>query len=80
MRLVGFRERSKGIPLFRSPLVHFLLIGALLYALQSTQSLVSEPIVVEVLRSEILEQIVAYQSRTGREASSAEARSIENQI
>jgi hypothetical protein len=80
MRLVGFRERSKGIPLFRSPLVHFLLIGALLYALQSTQSLVSEPIVVEVLRSEILGRIVAYQSQTGREASSVEARSIENQI
>jgi hypothetical protein len=80
MRLVDSRERSKGIPLFRSPLVHFLLIGALLYALQNTRSWVSEPIVVEVLRSEISERIVAYQSQIGREASAAEARSIENQI
>jgi hypothetical protein len=64
----------------RSPLVHFLLIGALLYGLQDARSSRSEPIVVEVMRSEITERIAAYEGQTGRKASAVEARSIENQI
>jgi len=66
--------------LFRSPLVHFLLIGALLYGLQSMWSARSEPIVVEVLRSEIMERVTAYQSQTGRQPTADEARAIENQV
>jgi hypothetical protein len=66
--------------LLRSPLVHFLLLGALLFGLNSAQSSVSEPTVVEVLRSEIDERIAAYQSQMGRIPSAVEAVSIENQI
>lgn len=66
--------------MLRSPLVHFLLIGALLYGVQITRSSISEPIVVEVLRSEIMETIAAYKSQTGHEPSVVEARAIENQV
>jgi hypothetical protein len=40
----------------------------------------SEPIVVEVLQSEIIEQVAAYQSQIGREPSAAEAEAIANQV
>jgi hypothetical protein len=66
--------------LLRSPLVHFLLIGALLYALQSSRSSISEPIVVEVLRSEIMERLAAYQSQIGHQPNAVEAKAIENQV
>ena len=66
--------------MIRSPLVHFLLIGALLYGLQSTWSARSEPIVVEVLRSEIMDRVTAYQSQIGREPSATEAEAIASQV
>jgi len=68
------------VSLLRSPLVHFLLVGALFYGLQSALSPVSEPIVVEVLQSEIDQRIKAYRMQLGREPSPSEARSIESQV
>lgn len=66
--------------MLRSPLLHFLLLGIVLFGLKSAQSTISEPAVVEVLRSEIDERVAAYQRQMGREPSPLEARSIENQI
>jgi hypothetical protein len=56
-----------------------MLVGSLLVALQSAWSSLSEPIVVEVLQSEIDEQIAAYRGQSGREPTAIEALSIENQ-
>ncbi len=66
--------------MLRSPLVHFLLVGALLFGLESTWASHSEPTVVEVLRSEIDDRIAAYQNQVRREPSAVEVRAIENQI
>lgn len=66
--------------MIRSPLVHFLLIGALLVALEGLWASHSQPTVVEVLRSEIDERIVAYENQVGREPSDSEKRAIEEQI
>lgn len=71
---------SKEITLLRSPLLHFLILGALLFALKGSQTRLLEPIVIEVFQSEIDAQITAYQRQVGREASATEADSIENQI
>ena len=65
--------------MLRSPLLHFMLIGALLFGLQRIGSVVPEASIVEVRRSQIDEGIAAYQKQMGREATSDEARSIENQ-
>lgn len=66
--------------MLRSPLVHFILVGALLFGLKSTWASHSEPTVVEILRSEIDEQISTYQKQVGREPNAAELRSLENQV
>lgn len=79
--MIDSGDLSKGLlPLLRSPLVHFLLFGALLFGLQRLRSPDSEPVVVEVLRSEIDERIAAYQNQLGRKPSVAELRTIENQV
>jgi hypothetical protein len=69
--------------LLHSPLLHFLIAGALLFALQRGWSSVmdrSADSVVDVNRSEILERIANYQKQMGRLASESEARSIENHV
>lgn len=67
----------------RSPLVHFLLVGALLLALQRVALPLfesSEPPSVEVLRSEIDARIEAYQRQMRRRVGPTETLSIENQV
>lgn len=67
----------------RSPLVHFLLAGALLLALQRVALPLfdaREPPSVEVLQSEIDARIEAYQRQMRRRVGAQEARSIENQV
>lgn len=76
-RLSGTCER---VPLFRSPLFHFLLVGALLVGLKSTRTPILEWEVVTVLQSEIDERIATYRTQLGREPSEAETLSIENQV
>jgi len=66
--------------LLRSPLLHFLLIGALLVVLQSVYYSRSESFVVEVLQSEIDERVASFQKQIGRRPSPAEALSVENQV
>lgn len=77
--------RSKGARLLRSPLLHFLFAGGLLFALQAAWSRVpesdaAEPPRIEVARSEIDERIDAYRRQMGRLPSEAEARAIESQV
>jgi len=66
--------------LLRAPLLHFLLLGGLIYALQSIGSDVPETQVVEVRRSAIAERLQAYAQQMGRAPSDVEARSIEKQV
>jgi protein-tyrosine phosphatase len=66
--------------LLRSPLLHFLLVGGLLFALQATWSSAPETPQIEVRRSEIAERIEAYRRQMGRDATEEEARAIENQV
>ena len=66
--------------MIRSPLLHFLLAGALIFALQSVWSSAPEESRIEVRRSEIDERIEAYRRQMGRAPNDAEARSIENQV
>jgi hypothetical protein len=71
--------------LLRSPLLHFLIAGGLLFALQTAWSRVpeaesTEPPRIEVARSEIDERLDAYRRQMGREPSEAEARAIERQV
>ena len=66
--------------MLRAPLLHFLLLGGLLYALQSIGSDVPETQVVEVRRSAIAERLEAYTQQMGRAPSDVEARSIEKQV
>ena len=66
--------------MFRSPLLHFVLIGGLLFAGQSIWSRVPETPVVEVPRAEIAEAIETYALQMGRAPSQDEARAIERQV
>jgi hypothetical protein len=66
--------------LLRSPLLHFLLVGGLLFALQLAWSRVPENPQIEVRRSEIDERVEAYRRQMGRAASEEEAKAIENQV
>ncbi len=66
--------------MFRSPLSHFLLVGALLFGVQRAYSGFSEPIVVEVLQSEIDQRLEAFRRQSGRAPNAPEAASIENQL
>ena len=66
--------------MLRSPLLHFLLIGALLFALRLIGPTSSTTPVVEVRRSEIDARIAAFRSQMGRQPTEAETRSIEDQV
>ncbi|MEM9174700.1 MAG: peptidylprolyl isomerase [Myxococcota bacterium] len=66
--------------MLRAPLLHFLLLGGLLYAFQSIGSDAEEIPVVEVQRSAIEERLEVYRNQMGRPPSPAEARSIEKQV
>ena len=66
--------------MLRSPLLHFLLLGGLLFALQGAWSSVPETPRIEVRRSEIDERLEAYQRQMGRPATAEEAGAIENQV
>ncbi|MAG34159.1 MAG: hypothetical protein CL908_25040 [Deltaproteobacteria bacterium] len=66
--------------MLRSPLLHFLLAGVLLFALQSAWSSVPQTPIVEVRRGEIDERIESYRLQMGRAASPSEAQAIEEQV
>ena len=66
--------------MLRSPLLHFLLLGGLIFAIQSLRALPEDAPVVEVSRAEIAEAIETYRLQMGREPSEAEARAIERQV
>jgi hypothetical protein len=64
----------------RSPLLHFLALGALLFAIRTAASRVPEVPVVEVRRSDIEGQIEAYRQQLGRPLSVSESAAIERQV
>lgn len=66
--------------MFRSPLLHFLVLGALLFIGQSVYSRVPEAPVVVIQRSEIAERLDAYRQQMGRVPSESEADAIERQV
>ncbi|MFK7897416.1 MAG: peptidyl-prolyl cis-trans isomerase [Myxococcota bacterium] len=65
--------------MLRSPLLHFLLLGSLLFALQTAWSSVPETPVVEVQRSVIEESVAAYRTQMGRPPTESERDALENQ-
>lgn len=66
--------------MLRVPLLHFLALGALLFALQTGFGREPERRSVEVLRSEVAERIEAFALQVGRAASPEEARALEDQV
>jgi len=65
--------------LHRSPLLHFLLIGALLFALQTALAPSSSVRVIEVRRSEVAERVALFERQIGRAARPPEIQAIEDQ-
>jgi hypothetical protein len=64
----------------RAPLFHFLVIGGLLFALQTAFGRESEaPRVVEVSRSDVAERIEAFALQVGRPADPEEVQALERQ-
>lgn len=66
--------------MLRSPLLHFLLLGAALFLIDAALTWAPESPVVEVAQSAIDERLAAYQIQMGRAATPEEARSIEAQV
>lgn len=66
--------------MLRSPLLHFLLAGALLFAMDAAWTWSPDTPVVKVNQSEINERLAAYQRQVGRAATADEARAIESQV
>lgn len=66
--------------MLRSPLVHFLLIGALLFGLRLAWPGTPDKPVALVHRSEIEARIAAFATEVRRPVSAAEARAIEDQV
>jgi hypothetical protein len=66
--------------LLRSPLLHFLILGALLFALRGVFNSPDEAVVIEVPRSEIDERIQLFERQMGRAVAVREAQAIENQV
>jgi hypothetical protein len=66
--------------LLRSPLLHFLLIGALLFALHAALAPSSSIRVIEVHRSEIAERVALFERQMGRAARPSEIRAIQDQV
>lgn len=65
--------------MLRKPLLHFLVLGVLLFALQSAFDDSAEARPVEVLRSEVDERIEAFALQVGRAPSPKEVRALEDQ-
>jgi hypothetical protein len=79
----GLAISQKGLerePLLRSPLLHFVLLGTLIYVVQSMRSYEPEVSIVEVRRSEIDERLESYRQQMGRAPTEPESRAIENQV
>ena len=66
--------------MLRSPLLHFLLLGAALFVIDAALTWAPESPVVEVAQSAIDERLAAYQLQMGRAATPEEALSIETQV
>lgn len=66
--------------MLRSPLLHFLLLGTLLFVGQSVYFRVPETPVVVVQRSQINERLDAYRQQMGRPPNEKEAAAIERQV
>lgn len=68
--------------MLRAPLLHFLALGALLFALQTglRQAEPVPPRTIEVSRSEARERIEAFALQIGRPASVSEAKALEDQV
>ncbi|MBW2499040.1 MAG: peptidyl-prolyl cis-trans isomerase [Deltaproteobacteria bacterium] len=66
--------------MLRSPLIHFLLIGGLLFGLRATSSRMPETPAVFLSRAEIEEQIAAYARQMRRPANEREAAAIERRM
>ncbi len=65
--------------MLRAPLLHFILVGGLLFVLQSAWSRVPETPRVRVLRSEIEDALESYARQMGRAPNETETRAIESQ-
>jgi hypothetical protein len=65
--------------LLRSPLIHFLALGGLLFALQTAVGRESDVRIVEVSRSEVAERIEAFALQVGRPAGPEEVEALERQ-
>lgn len=65
--------------MLRAPLFHFLILGGLLFALQSGFGRAPERRAVEILRSEVAERIEAFALQVGRAPEAEERRALEDQ-
>ena len=65
--------------MLRKPLLHFLVLGGVLFALQTGFNDAVEARAVEVLRTEVDERIEAFALQLGRAASAEEARALADQ-
>jgi hypothetical protein len=73
--------QSKGAEtLLRSPLVHFLLLGGLLFVIDAAWSRAPERVVIEVSRGDIAERIEAYRQQMRRDPTPSEIEAIERQV
>jgi hypothetical protein len=66
--------------LLRSPLLHFLLLGAALFLMEAAWSWSPETPVVTVAQSAIDERLAAYHVQMGRAPTAEESRAIEDQV
>ena len=66
--------------MLRSPLLHFVLLGTLIFVVQLFWDYEPEVPIVEVRRSEIEERLVSYRQQMGRAPTEPERRAIENQV
>jgi len=64
----------------RAPLLHFCLVGGLLFLMESSWSRRPETSWVEIRHSEISARLDAYQLQMGRVATAEEAQAIENRV
>ena len=64
----------------RSPLLHFLILGALLFGVQSFWAGEAEPTTVRVKRGEVETRLAAYQRQMGRVPTEVEAAALERQV
>ncbi len=70
---------SKGLRLLRAPLLHFLVLGGLLFLLQSGFGGPTSLRAIEIPRSEVAERIEAFALQVGRAPDAEEVRALEAQ-